>query len=543
MAPPRLKLAKKTTAQTLPVNASESDFLERGDDFEEAMGKHRVGDPAKAVRFARRAVDLYSQGLEKFPRSFDLAYNKARLELEMATDSALSEALDLPVRAVLQQALASHTYALELDPLHADTQFNMAQVLTTMAEHTAKHGADDFEAIRYVERALEHQARCLEIQQAAFVENRVGFERAIQETRELAASAVDDAQPPADDAMSESRNENRVEEWVSIEEPVTADTLLDTIIAQIESLISLCSILISTLDPSIQMTQASVRKTFTGIISYSVPLLTETLPNLLVENKDALEPRLAEVMLPRAIFVSKNLELFLRYSIIDVEKFKLDLDSAFSMPGLKPASKDTLMAHADALISFNTVLADYRTVHPAPETYAALRWKILIEAQSYLSSVAKLPKADDVTVARTHLLRGNIALFMQMLAYVPTSYPQAQELSSQLLNHAEVYYQNASKLYGVLGSEAAREKSICDFRGAVVSIIKQVTTSQTAAGDSSGPNSPSTFVCTSASREQIDEAFNPISKIRGERWSSIQLGDMVNEHMVQAEVFETLANV
>jgi len=55
---------------------SENDFLEAADEFEEAGGKWRAGDAAKAARFFNRAIGVYDEGLKLFPRSFDLAYNK-----------------------------------------------------------------------------------------------------------------------------------------------------------------------------------------------------------------------------------------------------------------------------------------------------------------------------------------------------------------------------------------------------------------------------------------------------------------------------------
>ena len=47
-----------------------------GVDFEEAGEKWRAGDAAKSLRFFVRAIDAYDNGLQKFPRSFDLSYNK-----------------------------------------------------------------------------------------------------------------------------------------------------------------------------------------------------------------------------------------------------------------------------------------------------------------------------------------------------------------------------------------------------------------------------------------------------------------------------------
>ena len=55
---------------------SENDFLEVADEHEQAAGKWRAGDAAKALRFFQRAIDMYNEGLKRHPQSFDLAYNK-----------------------------------------------------------------------------------------------------------------------------------------------------------------------------------------------------------------------------------------------------------------------------------------------------------------------------------------------------------------------------------------------------------------------------------------------------------------------------------
>lgn len=55
---------------------TENDFLEAADEFEQAGGKWRAGDAAKATRFFKRAVDTYNAGLQRYQGSFDLAYNK-----------------------------------------------------------------------------------------------------------------------------------------------------------------------------------------------------------------------------------------------------------------------------------------------------------------------------------------------------------------------------------------------------------------------------------------------------------------------------------
>lgn len=67
----------KTKGKAKPQEPhSENDFLEAADEFEQAGGKWRAGDVAKATRFFNRATEMYNEGLKRYPRSFDLAYNK-----------------------------------------------------------------------------------------------------------------------------------------------------------------------------------------------------------------------------------------------------------------------------------------------------------------------------------------------------------------------------------------------------------------------------------------------------------------------------------
>ncbi|KAI0460377.1 hypothetical protein F5B21DRAFT_5124 [Xylaria acuta] len=536
MTPPRLKLAKKKRDSAKLV--VKDDYLEAADGHEEAMGKHRVGDPAKALRFADRALDVYSQGLAKFPRSFDLAYNKARLELEMATDDVLSEALQVPALSVLRQALSSHRYARDLDPTHADTLFNMAQVLTGMAEIIAQDDeADDLEALQNIEQALEIQTRCFELQQAAFAKSRLELERAMRETAEQATAQIDSGQAAADPA-SESQSISREEQWAVIEEPITAVTLLETTIAQIEALIALCSILSSSLTSSPESGHASATA-LSRIDSYSENLLTRTLPTLINENQSILESRLSDVMLPRAVFMSNYLELSFRLSAINVEKYTRELEAAFTQPGLDVTSGDVLLASARALLSLNSALV-LVSAGVSDATAGSLRWRILIEAQSRLSSVASIPDIDKHTLATTHSSRGDVSLFLQILAYPPVAHSQAQTTTPQLLKSAEIYYRNAGKLLGSLGRSADEERIVCELKGAVVSVLQQVTTDQAATGSSSGQDNRGTTIGMSASTDQIERALGPILQVKGEQWVRDHLEEMVSQGIVIPQVFSAV---
>jgi len=194
------------------------------------------------MRFFQRAIEVYEQGLQVSPNSLDLAYNKARVQLEICTHPVLVGQLKQPLLEVLQIALASHRHALQLGPENIDTLFNTAQVLRSIAEEVA--GADDLpsaEAIKLLEEAWELQSRCFEIQKVRYLENqeeeRIANEQA---AADLAAPTQAVPAEPASSTISggggsEEPGEEE-EQWVSVVEPVTTDTLIDTVVAQLETL-------------------------------------------------------------------------------------------------------------------------------------------------------------------------------------------------------------------------------------------------------------------------------------------------------------------
>ena len=62
--------------EDVTLRGYQADSWAVGVECEEAGEKWRAGDKKKSLRFFARAIDAYDTGLQKFPRSFDLIYNK-----------------------------------------------------------------------------------------------------------------------------------------------------------------------------------------------------------------------------------------------------------------------------------------------------------------------------------------------------------------------------------------------------------------------------------------------------------------------------------
>lgn len=216
------------------------EYLAAGVEHEDAMGKHRGGDPAKSLRFANKARELYMEGLTKYPHNLDLAYNKARLELEIATHPQFTRVLELAPRTVLTWSLASHEYALAIAPDNADLLFNTAQVLTTLAEEDSKEDVVSLDTtLARLNRAIGYQHKCCHLQEIQLNENQTQLQRAARAIDEDEDGGVILDSPPSDLEMPS--------QWVSIVEPVTTETLVDTLLALLNTLTVTCNIMNSVL--------------------------------------------------------------------------------------------------------------------------------------------------------------------------------------------------------------------------------------------------------------------------------------------------------
>lgn len=188
-------------------------------------------------------------GLQKHPKDFDLAYNKARLQLELSQNPTLLEHIGVEETAWLQETLASHQYASSLNSDNPDVLFNTAQVLSSLAELYAEED-QMAQAIAFWEQDLEILSTTLATQEIRFEQHQADLAAAAAE------AAAEDGGVPLGDAQNdggaaseavtgESADTEMGEESATIEEPVTAFDLLDTVHASMQALIGLMAAMIA----------------------------------------------------------------------------------------------------------------------------------------------------------------------------------------------------------------------------------------------------------------------------------------------------------
>lgn len=372
--------------------------------------------------------------------------------LELATHPILVKQLQTSPLEVLKQALDAHRYAFTLDPENPDTLFNTAQALTAIAELYARDpDRGDQDSLQLLEEALELQNRCLAVQELRLEESiRQQDEAATQTASENTISETVESQPGRLDENGESASTADDNKWFSIVEPVTKDTLVDTILAEIGTLTTLCSIL--------STSTSTTTSSLAWIEEFSSKLIRTKLPVLL---QDAEAERVEEVALARANFVSMLLEAGYRTGSIDWDTYRRERDEVFHAPELNLENNvAALVASSNSLCAFNTALAEGDQSTAASR--ASQRWNALSAATANMTAASKVSGPVPEDIAETHFIRGNCALLQYQLGQPPLSYQPAVANTVQLLKNADLFYRNASKLY-----QDDEQRSICRLRAVV----------------------------------------------------------------------------
>lgn len=369
------------------------------------------------------------------------------MQLEIATHPILVEQLEESVLDALGAALESHRHALGLNPNDANTLFNASQVLAGIAEAVAN---DDLpqQALGLLQEAIGMQNKCLEIQEAEYAET-LDMERKAQDaTSENGSGDPNEAQDSAPVGTQDTGDASD-EQWATIVEAVTLDTLVDTALAQLSAMTTFSDVLSSNPECAPASILSEIDKHWSGL-EQKLAILSTKLPE-----------RSQELALARATFLSALLEAGFRYGQIDGETYSKGRDAAFGAVNLQSDSQgsvDAIIANMRSVLAFNAAVSD---LQPADLQLATLRWNALTGGIAGLSSP---PSARGLAAA--HLLRGDSSMALYTMGAPPTSHPSAAAQQPQFLRNAEVYYRNAAKL-----SRDTAERNAAAFRSHVAATL------------------------------------------------------------------------
>ncbi|KAL5117747.1 hypothetical protein ACEQ8H_004357 [Pleosporales sp. CAS-2024a] len=489
-----------------PEPQSENDFLEAADEFEQAAGKWRAGDAAKATRFFHRAIDTYNEGLRRYPRSFDLAYNKANIEFSMTEDERIVSQLGNKI-ALLEETLNSHRFAMSLNPTNTDILFNAAQVLASLAEASLESGTQ--EASKGTARALLEEAvdiftKCLENQQREYeqIQAEIARAQASGEDQEAWEGGVslDSTQSATDQAEEASSSSEALGDWATVEEPLTPETILETCTAQLGALTTLLGLY----DPSDLASIAKRAHDGTDTATAKIPALITLIDNtpsppgkiqpkagpMLSIGASAVEEATTtpkdDAILATANFQTTIAEVSYRSGRSESTQYAQTIEQLFSKIANStdgPASSELAVAnirssYADALIDLASALADGTQYTPTAPTFATdieMQWTALTSAQTILTQLASVPYASILSASRLadiFLARGDVDLFRFRIGLFESAKPAWVKSRPVLVGNAGVFYRGARSYAEKAG--AAEARGTADAKAIVAEILNEV---------------------------------------------------------------------
>ncbi|TVY67512.1 UPF0656 protein [Lachnellula suecica] len=407
-----------------------------GVDFEEAGEKWRGGDSAKSTRFFVRAIECYDQALKMFPTSFDLAYNKARVQYELTQHPKLLKELPGNLLDLLQVALDSSRFAVNLNGDDPDALFNTAQVLTSIVDVIAEQGAaahDPDQPSLLLQEALGIFTRCLQHQEASYA----AFQKQLHaDENEPAVGNWENTTPPdnnstSDDTKSKDGEQVR-EQWATVMTPVTKSSVVDTIIAQLETITSLYSLLPND-------------KLIRSIIEYTQSLVAEKLPFYLAETGQGLEAAIAF-----AGCASAEADAKFRLMGLDMGSYCAAVQQAWKEVQLTSNAShvEGLCDRAESYINCSNTL---RLSDNGNSTDCSkLRWGLLTAANQDLTIASTFK--DDENIVKIHLKKGDVELWRFQLGQPPRRLDAAVKNQAILLKNAEKHYRGAVTLTTVAGA-------------------------------------------------------------------------------------------
>ncbi|KAI5370845.1 putative tetratricopeptide-like helical domain superfamily [Septoria linicola] len=417
---------------------SADDYQEAADFEEAAGGKHRAGDAVKSARAFVRALELYDTGVGKHPKDFDLAYNKARLELEISQQPAILEHIGVEAPEWLERTLASHQHALQLNEQNADILFNTAQVLTSLAEQLTEDDRED-EAVPFLQKALEHLSSCLSRQEMMYEQHKLDFPDQEDGGVALEQSEASEKPAPSSDVnMSEQQS-------AIVETPVSPNDLLDTVYASLSALTTLAPL---SDEPALQTLGDLARQ----LTESKAPNYISLLP--LGEQDRA---RISTAV-SRASFVAAYASAQFSIRLIELQTY-IERLNAFDIPG-KEGDADALVAEAEARTEL--VMSTIDRFGESPDIPATLCWKELTTSQDLYSKATKLTtESAQESKAEVYKSKGDLEILRHRLIHIPkTDLSDSTRKSAEtLIKNAQTFYKGAVNLAKADGDEDVEEES------------------------------------------------------------------------------------
>ncbi|KAI4196292.1 MAG: hypothetical protein LQ346_003258 [Caloplaca aetnensis] len=296
---------------------------------------------------------------------------------------------------------------------------NTGQLLTSLAEVISSEvDVVTAEPLHLFQEALEFFQRCLSLQEYQLTQS------------EGDDNVSEDGVPESNQPTGEPPHEDH---WATVVEPVTRNTILDTLLAQVDTLIAVCG-LSSTRgvnDPG------WVEEHYENLLHGRILLASE-------ETSRQRDAALAKAKLRCALA-----DAGFNTGKLDLPTYEFEVSSVFEGFSDLQSDAQALCDRADADLIFNASIRK-ALEHPdkgiTPQDIAksnVMRWKHLTKALDSFTTASKLP--DVKHLPRIHLLRGDCEMHRRSLGAAPPAYEIALTSASTLLKNAEIFYRGAAR--------------------------------------------------------------------------------------------------
>lgn len=352
----------------------------------------------------------------------------------MTQDSRIASQLGLPID-LLKETLQSHRYALSLNEENADALFNTAQALASLAETLYESKGEEAkpEAIPLLQEAVELFSSCLTRQELEH-ETQTQMQAARTDDEDTAMDSSTRTDEPSLSMEESPSTSEPPDEYVTVIDPTTPSTLLETLLAQLSALTTLTDFSA----PTSSSTLAMLSSLASPLIATKIPFYLAQIPSTAPDDDHPTPPAgptlsisasgtaalsrpkpppspqaaaAAEASLAVAAFDAAMAEAEYRSRLTDAQAYASRLADAFEpllqaapAPGTSraatplamsscqpPASAELLCAYADRLVDLDGALAD--AAEPAGEA-SRLRALALTRAEELLMRAAAAPESE-----------------------------------------------------------------------------------------------------------------------------------------------------
>ena len=402
-----------------------------------------------------RAIDIYNDGLARHPRDFDLAYNKARLELDLSQQLTLVAKLPVSLIELLQQAQKSHRYARTLNEENPDVLFNSAQVQIILAEEISEDAT--YAAHDSPEQLLRE---ALELLNACFTRQEMLMQEQKAPPSDDGDGGIQGGVSLDDNSSGQGDISSEIEQSATIQHPVTATDMLDTACASLSALTLLIS-LGNVADLSTLSAMAN-------------NLVTTTIPQCMSQlHEDQRSEATAEVALQSASFTAamSNAEFLANSIPLSTYASRIEVFETLNLQ----SDLAVICTYADTLVELATATiqrqsSDDSAIEPLAATESApsrsigsVAWQALSRAQSLYGVASKLQNNQDLTAHRKATIyesRGDVEMVRFRLTAPEWQLSTSlQEKAKDLVNNASIYYRGAAQQYQNSGDDRAALKA------------------------------------------------------------------------------------